>query len=429
MSFVDLGGDGAHEVEVPLEPVLDATHYKTTTLADLDDFDPALLFASLPQPYRTISKVLEGIWEESWAKIEERHPEVVVDREPERPFRVVVSAGDPVPRPAEGDDGAAAPPEPEPQGGGKVAIVEVWPSDAPPGPRLSLLTTFETPSRPLALTLARDGRWLALTLSDGSTALHRLPSMAAMPDGDVDRKMERISEEQAVEWRAEYDKDLADVGRPTFALPAPERPTRVARLPADPGAKAPSRPATPAPAEGDELDEEPPVEVPTFHFVGCYSAAEGCATDASVVEVRASNVVRKHGLGALPPPPAEGEARRGRPSSPLPGRQRGGRRRERPLTILRLFSNPDGGPGDFAAEPPPSPPPGTAKSTAKPHGAESRTSLQSADTHKRSHRGGNVFAELTATNVTALDGDFAPQLPGAPSSTRTTSSKTLSQTA
>ena len=78
MSFVDLGGDGAHEVEVPLEPVLDATHYKTTTLADLDDFDPALLFASLPQPYRTISKVLEGIWEESWAKIEERHPEVVV---------------------------------------------------------------------------------------------------------------------------------------------------------------------------------------------------------------------------------------------------------------------------------------------------------------------------------------------------------------
>jgi hypothetical protein len=83
-----------------------------------------------------------------------------------------------------------------------------------------------------------------------------------------------------------------------------------------------------------------------------------------------------------------------------------------PLTILRLFSNPDGGPGDFAAEPPPSPPPGTAKSTAKPHGAESRTSLQSADTHKRSHRGGNVFAELTATNVTALDGDFAPQLPG-----------------
>ncbi|KAH8068666.1 hypothetical protein JL721_6526 [Aureococcus anophagefferens] len=129
-----------------------------------------------------------------------------------------------------------------------------------------------------------------------------------MPDGDVDRKMERISEEQAVEWRAEYDKDLADVGRPTFALPAPTRPTRLARLPADPGAKAPSRPATPAPAEGDELDEEPPVEVPTFHFVGCYSAAEGCATDASVVEVRASsNVVRKHGLGALPPPPAEGE--------------------------------------------------------------------------------------------------------------------------
>ncbi|KAH8064330.1 hypothetical protein JL722_1193 [Aureococcus anophagefferens] len=398
MSFVDLGGDGAHEVEVPLEPVLDATHYKTTTLADLDDFDPALLFASLPQPYRTISKVLEGIWEESWAKIEERHPEVVVslggqarapprdlenlavarrrapgrsgaralarrrrrrggarrghgdgslllyeptapreaeddggagatlgvfdseeglalsvatmsaisDREPERPFRVVVSAGDPVPRPAEGDDGAAAPPEPEPQGGGKVAIVEVWPSDAPPGPRLSLLTTFETPSRPLALTLARDGRWLALTLSDGSTALHRLPSMAAMPDGDVDRKMERISEEQAVEWRAEYDKDLADVGRPTFALPAPERPTRA--LLSGSGAKAPSRPATPAPAEGDELDEEPPVEVPTFHFVGCYSAAEGCATDASVVEVRASsNVVRKHGLGALPPPPAEGE--------------------------------------------------------------------------------------------------------------------------
>ncbi|KAH8077126.1 hypothetical protein JL720_10088 [Aureococcus anophagefferens] len=243
MSFVDLGGDGAHEVEVPLEPVLDATHYKTTTLADLDDFDPALLFASLPQPYRTISKVLEGIWEESWAKIEERHPEVrlrleeglalsvaamsaISDREPERPFRVVVSAGDPVPRPAEGDDGAAAPPEPEPQGGGKVAIVEVWPSDAPPGPRLSLLTTFETPSRPLALTLARDGRWLALTLSDGSTALHGCP---------------------------------------------------------DPGAKAPSRPATPAPAEGDELDE-PPVEVPTFHFVGCYSAAEGCATDASVVE-------------------------------------------------------------------------------------------------------------------------------------------------
>ena len=83
MSFVDLGATGA-EVELPEEEEEEEeehgerTPYKTTTLADLDDFDPALLFASLPQPYRTICKVVEGIWDETWAKIEERHPEVVV---------------------------------------------------------------------------------------------------------------------------------------------------------------------------------------------------------------------------------------------------------------------------------------------------------------------------------------------------------------
>ncbi|KAH8066736.1 hypothetical protein JL720_12586 [Aureococcus anophagefferens] len=272
MSFVDLGGDGAHEVEVPLEPVLDATHYKTTTLADLDDFDPALLFASLPQPYRTISKVLEGIWEESWAKIEERHPEVVVSlggqaRAPPRDLENLAVARAVV---APGAETTCV----RWRGAGGDAAVLVA------GTATGSLLLYEP-------TAPREAEDDGGAKRDAGRRVHRCTAAVdgAMPDGDVDRKMERISEEQAVEWRAEYDKDLADVGRPTFALPAPERPTRVARLPADPGAKAPSRPATPAPAEGDELDEEPPVEVPTFHFVGCYSAAEGCATDASVVEL------------------------------------------------------------------------------------------------------------------------------------------------
>ena len=80
--------------------------------------------------------------------------------------------------------------------------------------------------------------------------MHRLPSMAMPDSGDVDRKMERINEEMAVEWQAEYDKDLAEVGNAIFTLAAPEAPKRPGGGPGavgGGGGSGASRPTTPAP--------------------------------------------------------------------------------------------------------------------------------------------------------------------------------------
>ena len=55
-----------------------ATYHLTGDGDDLDRFDPDTAARALPQPERRVARVLNGIVGDAWAKIEERHPDVVV---------------------------------------------------------------------------------------------------------------------------------------------------------------------------------------------------------------------------------------------------------------------------------------------------------------------------------------------------------------
>ena len=55
-----------------------ATYHLTGDGDDLDRFDPDTVAGKLPQPERRVARVLNGIVGDAWAKIEERHPDVVV---------------------------------------------------------------------------------------------------------------------------------------------------------------------------------------------------------------------------------------------------------------------------------------------------------------------------------------------------------------
>ena len=55
-----------------------ATYHLQGDGDDLDRFDPDTAARALPQPERRVARVLNGIVGDAWAKIEERHPDVVV---------------------------------------------------------------------------------------------------------------------------------------------------------------------------------------------------------------------------------------------------------------------------------------------------------------------------------------------------------------
>ena len=55
-----------------------ATYHLTGDGDDLDRFDPDTVAGKLPQPERRVTRVLNGVIGDAWAKIEERHPDVVV---------------------------------------------------------------------------------------------------------------------------------------------------------------------------------------------------------------------------------------------------------------------------------------------------------------------------------------------------------------
>ena len=55
-----------------------ATYHLTGDGDDLDRFDPDTAARQLPQPERRVTRVLNGVIGDAWAKIEERHPDVVV---------------------------------------------------------------------------------------------------------------------------------------------------------------------------------------------------------------------------------------------------------------------------------------------------------------------------------------------------------------
>ena len=55
-----------------------ATYHLKGDGDDLDRFDPDTAARALPQPERRVARVLNGIVGDAWAKIEERHPDVVV---------------------------------------------------------------------------------------------------------------------------------------------------------------------------------------------------------------------------------------------------------------------------------------------------------------------------------------------------------------
>ena len=55
-----------------------ATYHLKGDGDDLDRFDPDTAARALPQPERRVARVLNGVIGDAWAKIEERHPDVVV---------------------------------------------------------------------------------------------------------------------------------------------------------------------------------------------------------------------------------------------------------------------------------------------------------------------------------------------------------------
>ena len=292
------------------------TYRSDVGISALDRWEEKHGTAGLPQPTRSVVKVLHGILDQAWSKIEERHPEVIIslngqdhlrgrelqhvatatavfrpaggvaaarwsgdavgapilivgtaagqlqltepsllgneadaaaaaalvvfepdaaalldakpapvalvsalsEREPERPCRCVVASGKP--KDEEAEDDASGPKKPADDVSlppGRVAVVEVWPSDCEAGPKMRRLATFEVPSGLVEqVDLSPDGRWLACATPDG-IALHRLPDTTMTTE---ERGLSGISEDRAVEWQETYDRQLADLGLPLYVLPS-----------------------------------------------------------------------------------------------------------------------------------------------------------------------------------------------------------------
>lgn len=229
---------------------------RASALEDLDLVDPERVLCRLPQPYRSIVKVLESVLECAWVEIESRHPEIskagshggvkrvarpawsaACDAEPfgaaacPETCPVVTQAASVCLLERRGTAATLTPLEIEEAqcvavsglGGTRlalaatgrqlgnddenlknwVAVVEIDEL------RLATLVRFETPEAVTGLALSDDGLWLCVSAAGGNAAVHSLP--------DRGGEMASIGEEAAVDWQAALEL----VATPVFSIAAP----------------------------------------------------------------------------------------------------------------------------------------------------------------------------------------------------------------
>uniref|UniRef100_A0A7S3JZU1 Uncharacterized protein n=1 Tax=Aureoumbra lagunensis TaxID=44058 RepID=A0A7S3JZU1_9STRA len=235
-------------------------------LAELNRQDPEnIVGIRLPQPYRRVAKIVDGIWEEAWAELERRHPEELLSRNQAEAAKRREAAA----RIAEPDahmfedetiqvmtcftsdengtiivavtkncvmscelDGknmvktvleipsewiciAIASNNGVPRrvaigGEAIVTIIEVWDASNTGGARTAVLGTFSA----CATALAISDRWCAVSDEYGNTRFHPLPWT-----NQSTSTMEAIAEEDAIEWQQEYKMQLANISKPAYMLP------------------------------------------------------------------------------------------------------------------------------------------------------------------------------------------------------------------